>query len=254
MNEPWNVKYNSRGWIFWDDYYQGCVNANPDNECHQKICSIETYFVTELFSVWSSDRVHSTHKHKNGFNPSTECALKTGLMFEMQCCGDYPVRFKYRKMDSYGFTRECCGSYPYTPHFKDCCDDGFPRPTGTCNVEETRKKRQIEKQEKKIKIKKEMQASGSIMNKQGYMTIEISQNQFKRGDKDVKPRMTTRDLPANGKTGKTNKKHRGHIKFSSKAGNGNVKIKSVTGKKNKKSDKQQGKHLKIVSQKDTTTL
>ena len=213
LEDPWRVTYQATAWTLWRDIFEGCVMVNPNDICKQRICSVEIFFILELFSAWKSGYVDNNLKHRNGFNPKAQCGVRhnTQALFTASCCGSYPERFIYRDYDSEGNERQCCGKYPYTMNAQECCVDnseglGYkPKPTGQCDVDEDRSldrlKRSIKREEIE-KFTKSKSATGKNKQKEGYNIIEIAADKYKRKDKKVKPRSTLADLGL----GKSNKK------------------------------------------------
>jgi len=160
--EPWFIAFRSQGFGTWDEsnLESECVRLNPDSFCKQKVCQIEAPFILDIFFHFRMNRLSMKDEHRsnNGFDFDASChkttsqheASESSLFAErIECCGEYPFRFKYKTTDHLGY-RKCCGpaigSYgkkvehsvwnTYSEKKLECCDtgiyEGLPRQIGTC--------------------------------------------------------------------------------------------------------------------------
>ena len=74
--EAWTEEYNSQVAIIQDATYSQCQISNPDNSCAAKACSIEGYFVENLFVLFFQNikPVTELFSHEN-FDWQSECKV-----------------------------------------------------------------------------------------------------------------------------------------------------------------------------------
>lgn len=97
-----------------------CSSANAGDLCAESLCSCNTNFVIQLFSLQWQLVFDQTYKHSNGFQKN-DCKLANLGSGEHQCCGYWPHRYPYA-VDS---GRECCGEHTlYSPINEQCCANG----------------------------------------------------------------------------------------------------------------------------------
>lgn len=160
--EPWFVAFRSQGFGTWDEnnLESECVKLNPDSWCAQKVCQVEAPFILDIFVHFRGQEIfmQDEYRSSNGFDFDTSCHKTTSqheesessLYFQrIECCGEYPFRFKYKTADHLGY-RKCCGpasaSYgnkvahrvwnTFSETKLECCDtgvyEGLPRQIGSC--------------------------------------------------------------------------------------------------------------------------
>merc|ERR1712066_128059 len=125
---PWEVVYQP-GSGQGPERFQTCQDANPDNSCAARACSVEGIFVDNLFAflVSGTQINYEAYGHNDSeFDPATDsgCPVKAGVKGvsgEKSCCGAYPNRFPYKTLDG---DRACCGSRTYNTQLLNCCSNG----------------------------------------------------------------------------------------------------------------------------------
>jgi len=125
---PWEINYNSAtgaGMIFSMDIStirNECDVQNPDIGCPNWVCKIEGYFIQQLVLYFThGGSINHQHRHENGFQPSLDCPISTGVDSEKACCDEYPLRFPYKTYDG---ARDCCFTHTFNTEMYSCCDDG----------------------------------------------------------------------------------------------------------------------------------
>lgn len=129
--EPWAIDYNS-GPTF--DYLgsskpeallrKSCARANKRNECAERACMVENYFIINLFSwlLTTGNSFDSSLQHDDGWKNDvchgTSNDVNNSVESSMFCCATYPKRFPYKDM---GGQRDCCGEGTYNTITHECC-------------------------------------------------------------------------------------------------------------------------------------
>jgi len=129
--EPWAVPYNSGPTFNFLSaskpeaaLRKGCARANKRNECAERACMVENYFIQHLFTwlLTTGNTFDLDLNHNNGFNRDT-CVgtpgtVNTSPASAMQCCATYPKRFPFKDL---GGDRSCCGEGTYSTVTHECC-------------------------------------------------------------------------------------------------------------------------------------
>lgn len=131
---PWEVSYNSAvgsGMIQNMDIgtiRSECDVQNPDTtSCGNWVCKIEGYFIQQLVLYFThGGLINHDHRHANGFNPSTDCPVSSGIKSEKACCDEYPLRFPFK---TYNGARDCCYTHTFNTNLYQCCADGKVKMT-----------------------------------------------------------------------------------------------------------------------------
>lgn len=126
---PWDVTYHSgTGSVEDISLFQRCQNLNPDDNCAQRACAVEGYFIENLLAALVAGAVidYDSYGHSKGnFDPSADgdCPVKkaAGTSNTRECCGRYPIRFPYKTLDG---DRSCCVSRTFNTNLLNCCDGG----------------------------------------------------------------------------------------------------------------------------------
>jgi len=121
---PWEASYLSASQYGEALIEAKCDELNPNDNCAQRACKVEGYFVISMFQAFfDPDNNHSSALlHSNGFDTQTSCPTKQGERSEYSCCGSYPKNIRPYK--TYGGKRNCCAGKTYDAEIYECCDDG----------------------------------------------------------------------------------------------------------------------------------
>ena len=132
---PWEVEYNpalTLGNEFEQLEYE-CLNKNINNKCAMRACTVEHYFILNIFaSFFDPNHIFdSSLKHSlNVFNPVDNCPVIHGhVESEKSCCGSYPRRYPFKTLNG---ERGCCGKRTYDTFRFQCCDVDSSTIDSTC--------------------------------------------------------------------------------------------------------------------------
>jgi len=130
---PWDVPYNSGtglGLVADDPennnnanaLRKSCARANRFDDCAQRSCIVESFFVMQLFRQFLDGvKFDMSLKHSLGnWDRIDDCPVNQGIDAEKECCGTYPHRFPFKLATLYG-ARACCGELTYNPDVMECC-------------------------------------------------------------------------------------------------------------------------------------
>jgi len=134
---PWNEVYSSGSGLGLaaDDpdnlsaesaLRKECFAANSGNNCAARACSVENYFVVNVFKLFMNDKnLDLSLKHSLGkFDPADpdSCPIKNtdAPLSEKECCGAYPLRKPFKLIGVNG-PRGCCGEKTFNSNILQCC-------------------------------------------------------------------------------------------------------------------------------------
>jgi len=139
--EPYNIDYqtilnNGGSCGDVDGFAINTGNAASDGlqRCASRVCSCELSFVENLLAFFiGGGAINPDNKHANGFvfDPREgDCAVDGSRASEPGCCGNYPLRRPFKKLDG---ERECCGTRIFsTVAGMQCCDAAISKIGYTC--------------------------------------------------------------------------------------------------------------------------
>ena len=119
---------------------------DPDLSCTPT--RTDAYFKTDAAIYVTTPPSNNNQGHGpngGGGNPEekeSEAIKSYSLIDRAECCGEYPIRFKYHTVDTNGGDRACCGPdsggiyKTYNSDLLECCATGEhygrPKPVGEC--------------------------------------------------------------------------------------------------------------------------
>lgn len=109
-------------------FNSGCAIQNPGDLCGTHVCTCEMQLVNEILDlVWTLYTHDPAPRHPSNpfggtFDYDLNCYIIPTGPTELDCCGKYPFRYPYNKLD-----KECCDAVEvlYNPLDHICCDDGI---------------------------------------------------------------------------------------------------------------------------------
>ena len=94
--------------------WTACVAANQGDNCAARACSVEGYFIMNIFEHFLNEgSLDMTAVHSEGFDTSVCTRSSTGGASTSEiCCGSYPERAMHQQRDD-AADRTCCGMHYY---------------------------------------------------------------------------------------------------------------------------------------------
>jgi len=102
--------------------------------CGTLACAIEGHFVENILLLQQLYLSQiPVYGHAEGFEHDTLCQVSDGhnQAPEPECCGNYPIRYKYSPENKWG-TRSCCGQDIFDSSLFECCDEATSAFDTTC--------------------------------------------------------------------------------------------------------------------------
>lgn len=127
----------NHSFLHHDQGFDPSLSCNPTRT--------DAYFQTDAAKL-ATPPPPSTNRGPNGGggngNDNSESEVSYALIDRAECCGEYPIRFKYHTIDSNGGDRSCCGPdsngiyKTYNSNLLECCATGDVtgdvKPVGDC--------------------------------------------------------------------------------------------------------------------------